>query len=312
MDTKDEDYVEHVFTASTHDYILFFTVHGRGYWKKVYEVPEGGRTSRGKAMVNFLDIGNDEKIAALIRVREFSDQQHLVMATERGIVKKTNLKEYGNPRAGGIIGIVIEEGDKLIGVKLTNGQDELMLITREGMSIRFDEGQLRDQGRATIGVKGIELVGEDRVESIVVVEDGSTLLAITENGFGKRTAFEEYRRQNRGGKGIITIKTTERNGKVVGAHTVHDKDAIMLMTSDGQMIRMPISDIRTISRNTQGVCLIDLADGDKLVSATPVEPEDDDQPAAETETAQPVEAGSAVAEVPAETPDAAAEETPSP
>ena len=273
MDTKEEDYVEHVFTASTHDYILFFTQHGRVYWKKVYEVPEGGRTARGKAMVNLLDVSTDEKIAAMIRVREFSDQQHLVMATEKGIVKKTNLSEYGNPRAGGIIGIEIEEGDKLIGVKLTGGQDDVMLITHEGMSIRFTENQLRDQGRATIGVKGIELDKDDRVESIEVVEPNATLLAITENGYGKRTGFDEYRVQNRGGKGIITIKTTERNGKVVGAHSVHDHDAIMLITSGGQMIRMLVSDIRTISRNTQGVRLINLEEGDLLVSATPVEPE---------------------------------------
>ena len=287
MDTKDEDYVEHVFTASTHDYILFFTQHGRVYWKKVYEVPEGGRTARGKAMVNLLDVSNDEKVAAMIRVREFSDQQHLVMATERGIVKKSNLSDYGNPRAGGIIGIEIEEGDKLIGVKLTGGQDDVMLITYEGMSIRFNENQLRDQGRATIGVKGIELDKNDRVESIEVVEPNATLLAITENGYGKRTGFEEYRVQNRGGKGIITIKTTERNGQVVGAHSVHDHDAIMLITSGGQMIRMLVSDIRTISRNTQGVRLIDLDAGDKLVSATPVEPEVEEEAAEAAPSATP-------------------------
>ena len=287
MDTKDEDYVEHVFTASTHDYILFFTQHGRVYWKKVYEVPEGGRPARGKAMVNLLDVSNDEKVAAMIRVREFSDQQHLVMATERGIVKKSNLSDYGNPRAGGIIGIEIEEGDKLIGVKLTGGQDDVMLITYEGMSIRFNENQLRDQGRATIGVKGIELDKNDRVESIEVVEPNATLLAITENGYGKRTGFEEYRVQNRGGKGIITIKTTERNGQVVGAHSVHDHDAIMLITSGGQMIRMLVSDIRTISRNTQGVRLIDLDAGDKLVSATPVEPEVEEEAAEAAPSATP-------------------------
>jgi DNA gyrase subunit A len=297
MDTKEEDYVEHVFTASTHDYILFFTEHGRVYWQKVYELPEGGRASRGKAMVNLLNIGNEEKIAAMIKVREFVETQHLVMATEKGIAKKTNLQEYSNPRADGIIAIQIEEGDRLIGVKLTNGQDDVMLITRQGMSIRFNENQLRDQGRNTIGVFGIKLEENDRVESIEVVEPNSTLLVITENGFGKRTGFEEYRVQSRGGKGIITIKATERNGQVVGAHAVHDNDAIMLITSAGQMIRMPISDIRTISRNTQGVKLIDLDEGDKLVSATPVEPEDTngiEKIEEEGEVASPVsEAGSA-------------------
>jgi DNA gyrase subunit A len=273
MDTKEEDYVEHVFTASTHDYLLFFTAKGRGYWKKVYEIPEAGRAARGKAIVNLLEIGGDEKIAALIPVREFPATQFLVFATANGLVKKTNLGAFGNPRAGGIIAIAIEDGDELIGVQLTTGASEIMLITRQGMSIRFQEALLRDQGRDTYGVYGISLEKRDRVDSIEVVEPSATLLAITENGFGKRTSFEEYRVQNRGGKGIITIKTTERNGLVVGAHAVHDHDAVMLITSAGQMIRMPVSDIRTISRNTQGVRLINLEAGDKLVSATPVEPE---------------------------------------
>lgn len=275
METREEDYVEHVFTASTHDYLLFFTERGRVFWKKVYEVPEAGRAARGKAIVNFLEIGGDEKIAALIRVREFPESQHLVFATQQGTVKKTTLSAFNNPRAGGIIAIVIEQGDRLIGVKLTSGSDDLMLITRHGMSIRFPEAQLRAQGRATMGVRGISLEKGDQVESIVVVEPNATLLAITENGFGKRTGFEEYRQQHRGGKGVITIKTTERNGMLVGAHSVRDTDAIMLITGAGQMIRMPVSDIRTISRNTQGVRLIDLETGDKLVSATTVEPEDD-------------------------------------
>ncbi len=276
MDTKDEDYVEHVFTASTHDYILFFTEKGRVYWKKVYEVPEGGRAARGKAMINLLDVSSEEKIAAMIRVREFANTQHLVFATENGVVKKTNLEAFGNPRAGGIIAISIDEGDRLIGVKMTAGNDDVMLITHNGMSIRFNEEQLRDQGRDTRGVRGITLRKGDRVDSVEVVELNATLLAITENGYGKRTSFDEYRVQSRGGMGIITIKTTERNGKVVGAHSVHDNDAIMLITSGGQMIRMPVSDIRTISRNTQGVRLINLGADDKLVSATTVEPEEGD------------------------------------
>ena len=199
------------------------------------------------------------------------------MATRKGIVKKTNLSAFKNPRAGGIIAIQIDEDDALIGVKETNGNDDVMLITHQGMSIRFNENQLRDQGRATRGVRGITLGKKnDRLESIEVVDPQATLLAITENGYGKRTSFDEYRIQKRGGKGIITIKTTERNGMVVGAHCVRDHDAIMLITSDGQMIRMPISDIRTISRNTQGVRLINLTGEDKLVSATPVEPENDE------------------------------------
>ncbi|TAN37786.1 MAG: DNA gyrase subunit A [Verrucomicrobia bacterium] len=278
MDTKEEDYVEHVFTASTHDTLLFFTEKGRVYWKKVYEVPEGGRATRGKAIVNFLDIGSEEKVAALINIREFSEQQHFVMATERGIVKKTNLGEFRNIRAGGIIGIQIEEGDKLIGVKLTHGENEVMLITLQGMSIRFSETQLRDQGRDTIGVKGITLEQDDRVVSVEIVDANATLLVACENGYGKRTGFDEYRAQSRGGKGLITIKTSERNGLVVGAHAVRENDALMLITSGGQMIRMAVSDMRSIGRNTQGVRLINLTGDDKLVSATTVEPEDD-QPA---------------------------------
>ena len=278
MDTKDEDYVEHVFTATTHDTILFFTQKGRVYWKKVYEVPESSRTARGKAMINFLDIKDEEKIAAMIRVREFSDDMHLIMATRNGIVKKSKLSAYKNPRAGGIIAILIDEDDDLIGVKQTRGDDHIILVTHHGMSIRFDETQLRDQGRATRGVKGITLAKEkDRVESIEVIESEGTLLAISENGFGKRTNWSEYPVQKRGGKGVITLRTTERNGMLVAAHTVREEDTIMLITEGGQMIRMPIKDLRVISRNTQGVKLINLDDDDKLVSATPVEQEDEEE-----------------------------------
>ena len=286
MDTKEEDYVEHVFTASTHDYMLFFTATGRVYWKKVYEIPEGGRTTRGKAIVNFLEIGSEEKIAACIPVREFPESQFLVFATANGLVKKTNLAAFGNPRAGGIIAIGIEEGDTLVGVRLTNGQNELILVTRQGMSIRFHEGQMRDQGRDTVGVYGIKLDRDDRVENIEVVEPNATLMCISENGYGKRTAFDEYPDQHRGGKGVITMKTTERNGLVVGAHAVRENDALMLITAQGQMIRIPVSDVRVISRNTQGVRLINLSEGDKLVSATTVEPE------------EPEENGESVAESP--------------
>ena len=289
MGTKEEDYVEHVFMANTHDYILFFTENGRVHWQKVYEIPEGGRATRGKAIVNLLQIGSDEKIAAMIKVREFDENHHLVMATDRGVVKKTNLSAYSNPRAGGIKGIAIDDDDKLIGVKLTGGDDELMLVTRYGMSIRFHESQLRDQGRDTRGVRGITLAREnDAVESIEVVEDDHTLLAITQNGYGKRTRFEEYPTQKRGGKGVITIRTTDRNGLLVGAHSVNDHDALMLITEKGQMIRISVGDIRTISRNTQGVRLISLGADDKLVSATPVAPDDEENGDTEEEdTAAP-------------------------
>jgi DNA gyrase subunit A len=276
METKDEDFVEHVFSATTHDYLLFFTSLGRVHWKKVYELPEGSRTSRGKAIVNLLEVQEGEKVAALIRVREFPDNQYLVFATANGTVKKTNLSAYGNPRAGGIIAIAIEEGDQLIGVRETNGDNDIMLITRQGMSIRFHENQLRDQGRDTMGVRGITLGKEnDAVESIEVVEQGGTLLCVSENGYGKRTTFDEYPTQGRGGKGVITMKTSDRNGQVVGAHTVHENEALMMITANGQTIRIPVDGLRTISRNTQGVRLINLDEGDKLVSATPVEVDED-------------------------------------
>lgn len=288
MDTKDEDFVEHVFSASTHDYLLFFTTAGRVHWKKVYEVPEGSRTSRGKAIVNLLEVEGDEKVAALFRVREFPDTQCLVFATANGTVKKTNLSAYGNPRAGGIIAIAIEEGDRLIGVRMTKENDELMLVTRQGMSIRFNESQLRDQGRDTMGVRGIRLGKEnDAVVSIEVVADGANLLCVSENGYGKRTDFSEYPSQNRGGKGVIAIKTSDRNGLVVSAHTVHEHEALMMITANGQMIRFAVDDLRTISRNTQGVRLINLDESDKLVSATPVEVDDDELGAADV-TATPV------------------------
>jgi len=277
METKEEDYVELVFTASTHDSLLFFTERGRAYWKKVYEVPEAGRASRGKAIVNFLDLGPDEKIAALIRTRDFPSDRFLVFATERGTVKKTNFGAFANPRAGGIIAIRVEEGDRLIGVRETAGNNELMLVTRQGMSIRFHEEELRDQGRDTIGVRGITLGrDDDAVVAVEVVNPNETLLCVSEHGYGKRTAYDEYRRQNRGGKGIITMKTGGRNGALVAAHSVHENEALMLITQAGQMIRIAVNDVRIISRNTQGVRLIQLAEGDRLVSATPVEPEMDE------------------------------------
>ena len=248
--------------------------------------------ARRAALVNFLEIGGDEKIAALIRVREFPDNQYLVFATEKGLVKKTNLKAFGNPRAGGIIAIAIEEGDRLIGVQLTNGQNELMLVTRQGMSIRFAEDQLRDQGRDTVGVWGIQLDKDiDAVVSIEPVDTASTLLCISENGYGKRTSFEEYPAQKRAGKGVITMKTSDRNGVVVGAHAVRDNDALMLITQQGQMIRIGVHDVRVISRNTQGVRIINLDAGDRVVSATPVAPDDDDAPAVETPAADAPPAG---------------------
>ncbi|MGQ9661160.1 MAG: DNA gyrase subunit A [Kiritimatiellia bacterium] len=273
MTTREEDYVEHVFAANTHDYILFFTAAGRVYAQKVYEIPEAGRAARGKAIVNLLSIKSEEKIAAMIRVREFSDASHLVMATARGVVKKTRLSDFRNIRRDGIIAIKVDQDDRLIEVKLTNGQDEIILLTRNGMSIRFSENQLRPQGRATRGVKGITLRKDDVVENMTIVNPQATYLICTENGYGKRTNFDEYRPQRRGGIGIIAIRTSERNGPVVGAHAVMETDSLMLITAQGKMIRMRVNEVRLTGRTTQGVRLINLEPGDKLVSATTVEPD---------------------------------------
>ncbi len=274
MATKDEDYVEHLFTANTHDYIMTFTSAGRVYWEKVYMIPESGRTARGKAIVNLLNFKDDEKMASMIYVREFSEDLHLVMATEKGVVKKTSLAAFKNPRRDGIIAINIDDDDSLINVKLTNGSNDIILTTSKGKSIRFHEAQLRNQGRATRGVRGIRLAKEDFVKSMAVISENTTCLVCTENGYGKKTAFEEYRIQNRGGSGVISIKTSERNGNVVAAHAVQETDSLMLITANGKMIKMGISDLRIIGRATQGVRLINLSEGDKLVAATTVEPDE--------------------------------------
>ncbi len=294
MGTKDEDYVEHLFLANTHDYILFFTAGGRVYWEKVYEIPEAGRTSRGKAIVNLLQIKDDEQIAAMIRVRDFPKTEFLVMATERGIIKKTKLSEFGNPRRDGIIAINIDEGDRLIGVMLTGGHDDVMLASARGMSLRFKETQLRDQGRATRGVIGMRLEKDDRLVGLEIVNTRATFFVCTKNGYGKRTNFDEYRVQGRGGKGIFTIRTSERNGLVVGTHAVMEEDSLMLITAGGKMIRMQVKDIRVISRVTQGVRLIELGDDDSLVSATTVEPENEEEN--ENDAAAPEENGDATSE----------------
>ena len=283
MDTKDEDYVEHVFNCSAHDWMLFFTEQGRMYFKKAYEIPEGARDSRGKALVNLLDMQGGEKIAAIIPIRGFVADKYLFFATENGTVKKTALDAYQNVRAAGIIAINVEDGDRLIGVELTGGQDDLVLVTRKGMGIRFPETDARPMGRATGGVRGISLEDGDVVEGVEVVHADAMLLTVTENGYGKRTAFADYRVQKRGGKGLIANDLTPKTGDLVTALSVHAADAIMIVTRQGTMIRMPVDGVRVTGRSAQGVKLIDLADGDVVMSATPVEPED------ETAAAPPVE-----------------------
>lgn len=266
MKTKDEDFVAHVFSASLHDYLLCFTSAGQMHWLKVYRVPESSRTARGRNIANLLQMGNDEQLASLIRVREFSADRQLVMATANGVVKKTNLSAYGNVRKKSIISIRIDEDDKLVGVKLTEGEDDLILSTYNGKSIRFPESDLRDQGRATRGVRGIRLSDKDQVKAIDVVDQEKTLLVITENGYGKRTKFEEYRSQARGGKGLISIKTSKRNGGVIGAHVVDESDSLVMVTREGQLICIGLDELRPIGRNTQGVRLVRLNEDDKLIS----------------------------------------------
>ncbi|MBA3962792.1 MAG: DNA gyrase subunit A [Chthoniobacterales bacterium] len=276
--SEDEgDFVEHLFTATTHDYLMFFTESGRTYVEKVYEIPEMSRSSKGRSIANLLELRTGEKIAATIRVQSKSsgnganqvDQTwdenfHIVFATRSGIVKKSNLSTFGNVRKGGIIAINIEEGDCLIDVVLTNGDNEIVLITSEGMSLRFHEDQLRDQGRNTVGVWGIRPEKGDHVVANALVSHDSMLLVAGENGIGKRTPFDDYRKQKRGGKGIITMKTGEKTGLVVGALTVTQQDELMLITTKGQMVRTRVAEIRAVGRNTMGVKLMNLKSGEKL------------------------------------------------
>lgn len=284
MNTKDEDFVEHVFAASTHDYLLCFTEAGRMYWLKAYRVPEGSRQSRGRSLANVLQMAQDEKLAAIICVRNLDDDQHqLLMATQKGVVKKTVLSAYKNVRVAGINAIKIDEDDQLIGVVLTDGDNDVMLSMRNGKAIRFHESGARSMGRVSRGVRGVRLEGDDRVVSIDIVDTQASMMAITENGYGKRTSFDEYRTQSRGGKGIISIQTSERNGIVVSAHAVTDDNRLMLITDGGQMICIGASDLRVIGRNTQGVRLFNLKEGDKLVSAAVLDPEEIESAVPESE-----------------------------
>jgi DNA gyrase subunit A len=260
MGIKEEDFVETLFTASTHDYLLFFSDAGKVYWLKVHEIPEAGRAAKGKALVNLLALAGDEKVTATLPVKEFREDRFVVMATKRGIIKKTELSAYGNPRQGGIIALGLEEGDKLIGVHVTDGQREILLGTKQGITIRFKEEEVRPMGRTAYGVKGITLEEGNAVIGMETITPDSTtsILTVTEGGYGKRTPVSEYRIQGRGGKGIISVKTTERNGLAVGFLQVRDGDQIMLMAAQGKVLRCSVDDIREIGRNTQGVRILDL------------------------------------------------------
>jgi len=272
-DTKEGDFIEHFFTASTHDYLLIFTNRGKCYWLKVYDVPSMSRQSKGRNIVNLLKLGN-QTIASIINVRKFDDetgkeagQRQLVMATKNGLVKKTKLSAYSNPRTTGVIAINLDPNDDVIGVALTTGSNRIVLGTRNGMAIHFDEKQVRSMGRVSRGVRGIKLRAKDTVVDMVIAEEKSSLLTVCENGYGKRTSLDNYRPQSRGGLGLINIKTTTRNGKVVALKAVQGKDELMMITANGIIIRTGLEQIRSIGRNTQGVRLIKLKAGDKLVAA---------------------------------------------
>jgi DNA gyrase subunit A len=275
MGTKEEDWVEHLFIASTHDYVLFFTQNGQVYWLKVYDIPQGGRAARGKPIINLIQIGDGERIAAFVGVRQFDDQHFLVFATAKGTVKKTGLSAYGNPRTTGINAINIESGDELIDVQVTDGSNDVVLATRHGMSIRFHENDVREMGRATTGVRGITLEGDDRVVGMVVIRRDAMLLVVTEKGLGKRSELADYRVQRRGGKGIITLKRTDRTGNIVALKEVLPEDELMVITRQGVIIRMPVEGIRVSGRNTQGVRVMNLDDGDTVVDVTRVVREDE-------------------------------------
>ena len=293
---EDKDFIEHLFTASTHDYLMFFTNTGRVYVERVHEIPDMGRAAKGRSIANLLELKAGEKVAALIRVLSKTDADknditweqpgYIFFATKQGTVKKTALADFANVRKGGIIAIGIDPGDDLIEVKLTTGKNEVVIITRDGMSIRFNEEDARPMGRPAGGVRGISLYKGDAVVALSVVVPDAKLLVAGENGIGKRTDFEEYRVQSRGGKGIITMKTNEKTGAVVGALTVRDTDEIMLITVGGQMVRIPVQGIREAGRNTQGVKLVNLAEKDKLQAIAPVVGEDKEDSAVEDEPAK--------------------------
>ncbi|MBX3306178.1 MAG: DNA gyrase subunit A [Nitrospira sp.] len=269
MGIKEEDFVETLFSASTHDSLLFFSDAGKVYWLKVHEIPEASRSAKGKALVNLLALAGSEKVTATLPVKEFRDDRYIVMATKKGIIKKTELSAFSNPRQGGIIALGLEGGDRLIGAQLTDGQREILLGTRQGITIRFKEEEVRSMGRMAHGVKGITLEEGNEVIGMETITPDSTtsILTVTEGGYGKRTPVGEYRIQGRGGKGIISVKTTERNGLAVGFLQVRDDDQIMLMAAQGKVLRCKVDDIREIGRNTQGVRLLDLdGEGDRVVA----------------------------------------------
>jgi DNA gyrase subunit A len=277
MDTKEEDWVEHLFVASTHDYLMIFTRRGQCYWIKVWEIPVGGRTSRGKPIINLLNLADTEDIASVVPVREFSEDKNLIFATRLGVVKKTTLSAYGNVRTVGLNAININEGDELIDVQITSGEDEIILASKGGKAIRFKEQDARQLGRATAGVRGLRLRGDDIVIGMVVVRPESTLLVVSENGMGKRSEVDTYRLQKRGGMGVINLKVSEKTGAVVAIKAVTEDEQLMVITRNGVVNRQRVSEISVIGRATQGVKLVNLDKGDTVMDVARVVIDDEDE-----------------------------------
>ena len=267
MGTKDDDFVEHLFVASTHHTFMFFTNKGKVYWRKVYDIPQAGRMSLGKAIVNLLNLEPGENLTTVLPIPEFEPGYHILMATRNGLVKKTDLMSFSRPRAGGIIALKLMPDDELISARITDGALNVFLGSLLGKSIRFHEANIRPSGRTSMGVKGMNLASGDRIVAMEVLSHGQTLFAVTENGYGKRTSIDEYPVQKRGGKGVISIKTTQRNGRVVSILLVEEENDLMLMTNIGKIIRMPIKGISVISSNTQGVKLMGLESDERIVGA---------------------------------------------
>jgi len=268
MGMKEEDFIEHLFIASTHSYMLFFTDKGRCFWVKVHELPQGGRLARGKAIVNLVEMARDENISAFVPVSDFKQDAYLMLATKDGFIKKTHISAYANPRRGGIIAVILREGDKLIAARLTSGSDDIILAKRKGKAIRFSEKDVRNMGRSTQGVTGVKLDTNDRVVEMVVVKRGAELLAVTEHGYGKRTRISDFRNIKRGGKGVVAISTDERNGDLVAVKEVIEEDEVMIITHNGIIIRSPVNSISILGRPAKGVKLISLGEGDTVVAVS--------------------------------------------
>jgi DNA gyrase subunit A len=281
--TKDDDFIEHMFIASTHHYILFFTDRGKCYWLKVHELPEGGRATRGRSIINLIQKDKDEEIAAFVSVKEFKDDSYLIMATELGTIKKTVLSAYGNVRKGGINAINVVKGDRLIAVKMSDGTNDIVLGTHNGFAIRFNEKDVRDMGRTATGVRGVKLGKGDKVVGLLVIKRNDNILVVTENGYGKRSDINDYRITHRGGKGVITVKTSEKVGKMIAMMEVVDGDELVIISNRGMVIRQGVKDIRVMGRNTQGVRVIRLNDTDKIADIAKVVPEEESESITEGE-----------------------------